>query len=211
MDIEKAKYIIIHFPNLLTTAEKLAIRHTSTVYKLEHSKSSNTEFYERNGWLTTDQSVLNLLKDGYEQFELNVANRILNEKPNSVFFNNCPKCNKLARTPYARQCRFCGNTWHEVNIALFKLENSFQTTGRYFFLIGKITKGNPQIGSFIDLTMLGLNKKPKIEAIEYVLKQQNDKAEEDIALGTNELTYDDKEYLINIGSFGTPFDIVKER
>jgi hypothetical protein len=59
--------------------------------------------------------------------------------------------------------------------------------------------------------MLGLNKKPKIEAIEFALIRQDGKVWEDIGLGTNELTEEDKQYLKNVGSFGTPFDIINER
>ena len=107
-------------PNLLTSEEKMAIKHTSSMFKLEHSNSKNpnlTRMYRENGWLTSDQSVLDLLKDGYDNFELNVANRIMEQSPEKVFFNNCPKCNKLARTPYARQCRHCGHKWHDLTVA----------------------------------------------------------------------------------------------
>jgi len=213
MDNETAKYIITHFSNLLTSAEKMAIRHTTSKYKLENSTSDNTDLisvYTKKGWLTSDQSVLDLLKDGYEQFELNIANRVLLQNPEKVYFNNCPKCYKLARTPYARQCRHCGHSWHDRAVAQFKLASAFQLTGRPFFLFGQIVKGEIKQGQFMDLTMLGLNKKPKIEAIEFVLKQQDGKAWEDIGLGTNELTEEDKAYIKNIGSFGTPFDIINE-
>ena len=192
----------------------MAIKHTNSTYKLEHSTSDNsnlTKIYREKGWLTSDQSVLDLLKDGYDNFELNVAKRILSQNSDKVYFNNCPKCNNLARTPYARQCRHCGYAWHDLTVAQFKLESSFQLTGRHFFLLGQITKGEIKQGQFMDLTMLGLNKRPKIEAIEFALKRQDGKVWEDIGLGTNDLTQEDKEYLKNIGSFGTPFDIIKER
>ena len=192
----------------------MAIKHTTSTYKLEHSTSDNsnlTRMYRKNGWLTSDQSVLDLLKDGYDNFELNVADRIMRQNPDKVFFNNCPKCNKLARTPYARQCRHCGHGWHGLTVAQFKLNSSFQLTGRQFFLLGEITKGEIKQGQFMDLTMLGLNKKPKIEAIEFALKRQDGKVWEDIGLGTNELTEEDKMYLKGFGSFGTPFDIINER
>jgi hypothetical protein len=119
MDKETAKYIIDYFSNLLTDAERMAIKHATTTYKLEHSTSGNTNWakiYEEKGWLTSDQSVLDLLKDGYDSFELNVANRIMEQTPEKVFFNNCPKCNKLARTPRARQCRHCGHSWHDLSV-----------------------------------------------------------------------------------------------
>jgi hypothetical protein len=72
-------------------------------------------------------------------------------------------------------------------------------------------KGEIKQGQYMDLTMLGLNKKPKIEAIEFALKRQDGKVWEDIGLGTTDLTEEDKVYLKRIGSFGTPFDIVKQR
>ena len=76
LDNETAKYIIRYFSNLLTSAEKMAIKHTTSIYQLEPSTSGNlnlTKIFREKGWLTSEQSVLDLLKDGYENFELNMA------------------------------------------------------------------------------------------------------------------------------------------
>jgi hypothetical protein len=213
MDNETAKYIINYFSNLLTGEEKMAVKHTSSTYKLEHSTSENTnltKIYKAKSWLTSDQTVLDLLKDGYDNFELNVANRILTQNSDKVFFNNCPNCNKLARTPYARQCRYCGHNWHHLTTAKFKLKSALQLKGRHFFLLGQITDGQIKRGDLMDLTMLGLNKKLKIEVIDFALKKENGNVWEDVALGTNDLSEDDKDYLKRLGTFGTPFDIISE-
>lgn len=66
------------------------------------------------GWINSDPEITRLLELGYEVFEQNVFTRIMVEVPQKVFFNNCPKCNKLARTPYAKQCRHCGYSWHHL-------------------------------------------------------------------------------------------------
>lgn len=214
MNNETAKYIINYFSNLLTSEEKMAIKHTNSMFKLEHSNSKNpnlTKIYQENGWLTSDQSVLDLLKDGYDNFELNVANGIMVQSPDKVFFNNCPKCNKLARTPYARQCRHCGHKWHHLTVAQFKLNGAFQLTGGLFFLLGQVTKGEIKQGQIMDLTILGLNKKPKIEAIEFALIRQGGKTSEDIGLGTSELTEEEKELIKVKGSFIVPFDIFEDQ
>jgi hypothetical protein len=214
VDNETAKYILTYFSTLLTGAERMAIKHTASSCKLQHSTSDNTsvtKIYKEKGWLTSDQTVLDLLKDGFDNFELKVAERIVSQNPDKVFFNNCPKCNKLARTPFARQCRHCGYSWHHITVAQFQLNSSFQLTGRHFFLFGQITKGKIKQGNFMDLTLLGLNKKPTIETIEFALIRQDGKVWEDIGLGTTELTEGDKEHLKNIGTFGTPFDIISER
>lgn len=210
MDKELAHYIRNYFSNLMTDDEKLALKYHMYTYKTEDNPKMRQVMIDR-GWIDERQEIKDYLKEGYEEFELNVAQRIMRESHEKVFINNCPHCHKLARTPFARQCRHCGNNWHDVTVAQFKLEYSFQITDRQFFLIGQITKGEISPGQFIDLTILGLNKKPKIEAIEFSLKRQDGKVWEDIGLGTNELTEDEKEFIKNISSFGEPFDIISQR
>lgn len=41
-----------------------------------------------------------------------IAEIIFKDFGDHVLFNNCPKCKKLARTPKAKQCRYCGYNWH---------------------------------------------------------------------------------------------------
>lgn len=191
----------------MTDDEKLALKYHMYTYKTEDNSKLRKAMVDR-GWINERSDAEEFLKDGYEEFELNVARRIMKEMPEEIFLNNCPKCNKLARTPYARQCRYCGHSWHSLTVAKFKLENSFQLTGKHFFLLGQITKGEIKQGQFIDLTMIGLNRRPKIETIEFALKREDVKVREDIGLGTYGLTEEDKDYIKNIGSFGTPFDII---
>lgn len=115
MDTETAKYIATYFSQLLTVKEKLAIKHAHSIIKLDTDDESTNRYkiYLKVGWLSGDKDVQELLKDGYDNFEIKVASRILNEHEDKVFLNYCPKCKKLARTPFAKQCRYCGNDWHE--------------------------------------------------------------------------------------------------
>lgn len=103
----------------------------------------------------------------------------------------------------------CGYLWHDLTLAQFKLNSSVQIAGRPFFLLGQITQGEIKQGQFMDMTMLGLNKRPKIEIIKYGLKREHGKVWEDIGLGTLDLTEEYKAYLIKASSFMTPFDIIK--
>lgn len=111
MDKEKIHYIITYFSNLITDNEKLALK-----YQMYMSKSSDNiimrNMMTEKGWINNDPETLDLLKQGYEEFERNVVKRILTETPELVFFNNCPQCGKLARTPNAKQCRYCSYSWH---------------------------------------------------------------------------------------------------
>ena len=113
MDAETANYIVTYYSNLLTLEEKLAFRHIHSLYKLSYESNSNLEkAYRKQGWLTDNETVLDLLRNGYDTFEIRVANRILKDNSNKIFLNNCPKCGKLARTPMAKQCRHCSCNWH---------------------------------------------------------------------------------------------------
>lgn len=212
VDNETARYIIRFFPSLLTEKEKIAIRHHRSLVKLSHNPNpKKIKLHKERGWLTDNPAVLELLKDGYDKFELMTGKRIIEESGDDVFLNFCTQCGRLTRTPQSRQCRHCDHKWHDLVSASFKLNGAFQVKGREFYLIGEIVKGEFKIGHYMDLTMLGLNSKPKIEAIEFVLKRINGKTFEDIALATNELTDEQKEHLKKLGSLSTPFDILRER
>ncbi len=110
---DTARYIITYFNELMTPPEKAALRHQHSLVKLEGDDNENrTKLYYSSGRLSDDPEVLKLLNEGPNQFLINCAERILRDNPDDVFFNLCPKCSKLARTPQAKQCRFCGFDWH---------------------------------------------------------------------------------------------------
>jgi hypothetical protein len=209
MDKETAAYIKNYFSRLMTKDEQLALMHHLYTYKTGRSHNL-TNLIRSKGWISATPNVKEMLKDGYEEFELNVARRIIKESPEKVFLNNCPKCGRLARTPFARQCRLCGHSWHNLTVAQFKVYSILQLTSRPFFLVGQIATGNINVGHFVDLTVLGLNTRPKIESIEYVRLHRDGKACEDIALGTNDLTEEDKDYLNSRVSFGISCHIIRE-
>ena len=119
MDLEEAQYITRYYANFFTKEESLAWRHWSTKYKLDHGTYEDEEQRERRknanlerGWMTEDPSILELLTGGIDQFNIRTAQRILHDHEKEVFLNRCEQCKKLARTPKAKQCRFCGNDWH---------------------------------------------------------------------------------------------------
>lgn len=210
MDLETAKYIIEYFPNLMTAKEGIALRHQRSLLKAGGNPRME-KIYRKRGYITEDTEALELLEKGDENFRLNIAERIIKERNSDLYLNNCTKCGFLARTPQSRQCRNCGHKWHKIKVADFKLNGAFQGTNGEYYILGEIRNGNVEIGNFVDLTMIGMNCKPKIQSIEFVLKKVNGKVTEDIAFGTNELSESQKERLKKIGTFGTPFDIVNEK
>jgi hypothetical protein len=113
MDKETSSYIRNYFSHLMTHYEKLALQYHMYMDKTEDNAHMRKIMVNR-GWITERSDIKEYLKNGYEEFELSVARRIMEEAPDKVFLNNCPKCNRLARTPYARQCRHCEYRWHDL-------------------------------------------------------------------------------------------------
>jgi ribosomal protein L40E len=63
--------------------------------------------------LSDDPEVLSLTREGFEPFLMRTAERIFNAHQKEIVLNCCPKCGALlAKTPKARQCRFCRYDWH---------------------------------------------------------------------------------------------------
>lgn len=189
------------------------MRHSHSLMKLNYDiaeNSSRVKIYYKNGWLSTDPTVLDLLKYGYDTFEENIVQRIMRETPEKVFFNNCSKCGGLARTPYARQCR-CGHNWHHTVVAQFVLDEAFQITGRPFFLMGQILEGRVDTNNYLDLRRIGINKKLIINAVEIATKRRNGTIESYIALGLSDLTDTEKEFILKKDFWIEPLDILNER
>jgi len=115
MKLETATYISNYYHQFFNENENSAYRHLNSLYKLdgESEDSPRYKVYKRKGWITTNKEALELLKNGETAFFINTANRIIKEHRNEIFLNYCSNCQKLARTPKARQCRHCGNKWFD--------------------------------------------------------------------------------------------------
>jgi hypothetical protein len=199
LDNATIDYILNYFSRFMTLKEAAAMKHyiTSAKFSKPISTDSDTkDFLLEKGWLSNDKDVAVLLTDGYQLFRLNTAERILKENTGKIYFNHCPNCGKLARTPQAKQCRHCGYSWHKQVVATFQIASAFPlTTKEQFFVLGDILSGNIKIGMRADLTVLGLVVKPTIRAIEYARHNDDRIVWEDIGLGFTELSEEDKEFL----------------
>ncbi len=111
-------YVFQFCDELMTQDEKDAYLKYSFELNVSQRNETNTElwkkFYISTGRLKDSypSSVTDLLKHGFQTFKFNVASRIINQCFNHPLLNYCPRCSKLARTPQAKQCRFCAHDWH---------------------------------------------------------------------------------------------------
>lgn len=60
---------------------------------------------------TPDEKADALVALGEETLNQIIAERLYKHHRNEIL-NPCPRCEKLARTPLAKQCRHCGFDWH---------------------------------------------------------------------------------------------------
>jgi hypothetical protein len=200
----------------MTVKEIAAMKHSMTSSKFRKTLSSDTENESKDlpmekGRLSNKKDALELLKNGYDYFRSNTAERILRDNSGKIYFNLCPKCAKLARTPQAKQCRYCGYSWHKQVVATFQIASAFELTERQvFFVLGDILTGNIKIGMKADLTVLGLVIKPTIRALEFARQNDDGIVWEDIGLGFTDLSVEDKEFLKAKSPFMTPVFIEDE-
>ena len=199
----------------MTLNEAMANRHLMHSSKFERRLANDPDDMIRNmfvekGWMSNDTEVLKLFEEGSEQFWANTAERIVRDNPGKIYFNLCSKCGKLARTPQAKQCRYCGYNWHKRVVATFQIASAFEVTGRAFVILGDLLTGQVKIGQRADLTILGLGVKPIITSIEFARINMDGVVWEDIGLMLSEVSEDDKEYLRSKSPFSAPIFIEDE-
>jgi hypothetical protein len=110
---ELINYIFGFCSKFMTEKEKSADWHHFSMQKSQNGRAEKfyTHFKNQN-LISSDEEVIDLLKEGYWIFKENVAGRIYQAHKEELELNLCPKCFKIARTPLAKQCQFCFHSWH---------------------------------------------------------------------------------------------------
>jgi hypothetical protein len=63
---------------------------------------------------SADQELCAALADGFPHLQERLWQKVLGcFRTGTLVVNRCPKCNRVVRTPRARQCLWCGNDWHK--------------------------------------------------------------------------------------------------
>ncbi|PXY44276.1 hypothetical protein DMB68_17800 [Flavobacterium hydrophilum] len=77
----------------------------------KEKKETLTDFKIERMYGFNDPKTNELVNLGHEKMLSTIAQRLLERQGDSIV-NKCTKCNKLTRTPNAKQCRHCGHDWH---------------------------------------------------------------------------------------------------
>jgi len=108
------RYIFNHYTHLMTLGERAAYKSIHAEEKAHNVEGTRLAQMLRERWVSSDPEVRTLLANGPDEFMKSVCDRILREHPDKVYFNYCPKCQSLARTPMAKQCPKCFYDWHDA-------------------------------------------------------------------------------------------------
>lgn len=112
-DLVLTNYVWDHFRSLMSTFELQvgsAITWREKSARYENPKTVAKMRKHFGG--ADDPAVQAALSDGPEAYRRKVRDRILREHTAQVFINRCPKCQRVVRTPKAKQCFWCGHDWH---------------------------------------------------------------------------------------------------
>lgn len=110
---ELQKYLIDQGRDWMLAEEIRALARTGLTplgEKIEREVAKkNLKIEQFNGF--SDSKTNDLVNLGKEKMLTTIAQRLLDRHGDEIV-NKCPNCNKLARTPRAKQCRHCGHDWH---------------------------------------------------------------------------------------------------
>lgn len=141
-----------------------------------NSTHKNNEFKENFRRRIVDP----LIKNGaYSQEELNeflslipadlerkLTDQLLEKYLHKIYFNRCPACQALARTPYAKQCPNCVLRWEHCKKARFKILDYERVAETRMQINGKVLEGELIQGMSLDLLEYDLGIYPKITKID---------------------------------------------
>jgi hypothetical protein len=110
---ELADYIFNYCGKHFWEKELKANKHLRALAKSENGTNIGMyKMLQQMSWISSDEEVLALVEGGFEAFKQRVTERIFKAHGHELELNLCPECGKIARTPLARQCRFCLHDWH---------------------------------------------------------------------------------------------------
>jgi hypothetical protein len=109
-------YVCWNYGSLMTEFEQKVEMAIHVLAKAAQMPASSPERAKLENYfdVSNDPKLAEALGVGSSSFHESVANRILHDHRDEVFINRCAKCNRIVRSPKARQCLWCGYSWHHA-------------------------------------------------------------------------------------------------
>ena len=112
------RYVWDHWRHLMTDVEQAAWSASiAEEVGIGYYKPHMTRECQKQMGLEVAPEVDVALADGISAFRTRVCDRLIRDYPMEAAFNRCPSCDRIVRTPKARQCFWCGHDWHDQSSA----------------------------------------------------------------------------------------------
>jgi hypothetical protein len=113
-DEELTRFVWDYYGQLMTEFERRVGWAHLAEGKAAAGHTTVAEFILRRHGIADDPEAKAALADGVDAFRRRVCRRLLAEHGAEIHVNRCAKCMRVARTPKARQCFWCGFDWHDA-------------------------------------------------------------------------------------------------
>lgn len=110
------EYVTLHCKRFMTEFELQCYRIGGRMVKASSFPDEEIREKARQWWDQYDESaVKSALENGFDAFKSQLIERLVcDAKAGRIRVNRCPKCKRIARTPLAKQCRWCHYDWHDA-------------------------------------------------------------------------------------------------
>lgn len=108
-----AHTVLRYHVHLLTAFERSAISAFDARWRIALASDPEVMHHQLRASGVFDTPGLGaVMSRGYETFCRDIAARVLREQADLLVLNRCPRCDRIVRTPKARQCLWCFHDWH---------------------------------------------------------------------------------------------------
>jgi hypothetical protein len=111
-ETETTRYVWDYCQSLMTDLERRVFKAIIARQKSDASSPEMARTLLQSWGGGNDAEIEAALADGAEAFRQRVCRRLLQAQVMKV--HRCPRCDRVLRTPTARQCFWCGHDWHEA-------------------------------------------------------------------------------------------------
>jgi hypothetical protein len=114
---EETRYVLEHYHRLLNPLEVRVLNYVGarcpSLHEPTEAEREECGFCDETYHYRTDAAFMAIVRsNGLLPFLAAARDRLLTDHRSEIVMNRCPRCNRLCRTPKARQCFLCGHDWH---------------------------------------------------------------------------------------------------
>ena len=107
-------YVFKHFRHLMTPLERRTLEYSVPIIGgTQHDTMQRLHaFLEGRDGHVADDDVIAAFAFTSAERKNAAIDRLIASQIELIIQNRCPRCNRLARTPMAKQCLWCHHDWH---------------------------------------------------------------------------------------------------